>query len=305
MKKSALQIKLGETKILKVFQNAEIKDLNESERTLVVRISTASPDRSNDEMVPAGCDLTNYLKNPVVAAFHNYSKPAIAKTLDIQIDEGGIVAKLQFTPEGANPEADTLWKLYKDGFMNAWSIGFMPLEYTQKSEGGYVFTKWELLEYSAVLVPDNADALTMLRGKGMNVDELVEKDLDEVETKDGRVLSAKNRELIGTCVDTLKTSVKALQDLMDAAESGKSAEMIGEIVKSLSAEDKTKLKELLVDQQKEAEEAAKKAADEAKVKELESFVVNLRDTFRSTDKTVGQTLHSISKYFEKQKGGEK
>jgi hypothetical protein len=103
----------------------------------------------------------NYNRNPVVAAFHNYHQPAIGKTISLQKTENGIVAKVQFLPKGIYPLADQLYEIYKAGFMNAWSIGFIPkeavdLDLERPFSGGHRFEKWELLEYSAVPVPDNA-----------------------------------------------------------------------------------------------------------------------------------------------------
>lgn len=105
---------------------ASTKAAEDNSRTLVITISTKNPDRSNDEVMPEGCILENYMKNPVVAAFHNYHEPPIGKTLEINVSSDSIVAKVEFTPEGVNPTADMLYELYKGGFMNAWSIGFIP-----------------------------------------------------------------------------------------------------------------------------------------------------------------------------------
>ena len=42
--------------------------------------------------------------------------------------------------------------------LNAVSVGFIPLEWTE-NQRGYDITKWELLEFSAVAVPANQDAI--------------------------------------------------------------------------------------------------------------------------------------------------
>ena len=42
--------------------------------------------------------------------------------------------------------------------LNAVSVGFIPLEWTETKDG-YDITKWELLEFSAVAVPANQDAI--------------------------------------------------------------------------------------------------------------------------------------------------
>jgi septin family protein len=54
--------------------------------------------------------------------------------------------------------ARMIYDKYKNGFLNAFSIGFQALE-----KDGDTFTKSELLEISAVPVPANPEALTILR----------------------------------------------------------------------------------------------------------------------------------------------
>lgn len=160
-------------KLIRKTYQAETKDVNENDRTLVVRISTVNPDRSNDVVLPTGMLVENYLRNPVVAAFHRYDQPAIGKTLEVQQTDDGIMAKVQFVPKGISATADQLYEMYKSGFMNAWSIGFIPKKWSERGANmsdGREFQEWELLEYSAVLVPDNPDALTMLRSKGIEAE---------------------------------------------------------------------------------------------------------------------------------------
>lgn len=154
--------------IRKTFDSISAKAIDDG--SLIVTISTSNPDRSNDVVDPQGADLTSYLKNPVVALNHNYQGLPIAKTEQIEVKEDRIMAKVVFPKRGVYPLADTVHDLYQDGFMNAWSIGFIPKEFEPNDQGGKDFTKWELLEYSAVLVPDNPEALTMLRSKGFDVD---------------------------------------------------------------------------------------------------------------------------------------
>lgn len=162
----------GKTKIYKTVHAVETKEVDAESRTLIVKISTSDVDRSGDIVVPTGVVLDNYLNNPVVAAFHRYNEPAIAKTLEMKVADNFILAKLEFVPEGKYPLADILYEQYKGGFMSAWSIGFTPIEYDPIPNGGYKFLKWELFEYSAVLVPDNQNALTVMRSKGISDDDI-------------------------------------------------------------------------------------------------------------------------------------
>lgn len=167
----------------KTYLASETKVADGQDRTLVVKISTSTPDRSRDIVRPEGVQLDNYVRNPVVAFGHNYSGLSIGKTVDIQKVTEGIIAKVEFTPKGVYPLADQLYEMYKGGFMNAWSIGFIPKKWVDKEDGGRDFQEWELLEYSAVLVPDNPEALTLLRSKGVDVEPL-EKAMSEVKEEE-------------------------------------------------------------------------------------------------------------------------
>ena len=274
--------------IRKAFEASEIKQVDENSRSLLVKISTKSPDRYGDEMNPAGVKLENYFKNPVVAAFHRYDEPAIGRTKSIKTTDDGVIAEVEFTPVGVNPIADQLFEMYKQGFMNAWSIGFTSDDYTTKQDNGRVFNTWELLEYSAVLVPANPEALTVLRTKGVNTD-LIEKALNEPEKKEpetkevktpsdpeikeGRVLSEKNRSLISSTVEKMKEVSGALGELLDATNTDKTIEPGKPCAKS----------------------------DEERTDEALS---DMRDFLRDKDKEIGLILRDLNTYFSS-KGGDK
>lgn len=166
---------LKNKKIFKNFDVVETKvDANQS-RTLVVKISTPNVDRSRDTVQPKGMNAENFLKNPVVLFAHNYADLPIAKCVGLKVQETGIIATVQFPDEGIYDKADTVYKLYKSGFLNAWSIGFMPTDYDENDQGGMDFKEWELFEFSSVPVPDNPEALTIMRSKGIDVDAVIGK----------------------------------------------------------------------------------------------------------------------------------
>ncbi len=161
----------------KLFKNfeAETKVADGAPRTLVVRITSPAPDRSKDTVQPTGMNANNYEKNPVVLYAHNYADIPIAKCNNLKVTDEGILASVEFPQEGVYAKADTVYAMYKGGFLNAWSIGFMPTDYDENDQGGYNFKEWELFEFSAVPVPDNPEALTVMRSKGIDVDTLFEK----------------------------------------------------------------------------------------------------------------------------------
>ena len=126
--------------------------------------SSGATDRDGESLDPKGADLKAFKKNPVILPQHDYRKPAIGKAKNIKVVDGKIVFKIEFPEEGVNPEADVYRKLYKSGFMNASSVGFIPKEWKDNDKEPYrTYTKWGLLELSLVSVPANAEALVTQR----------------------------------------------------------------------------------------------------------------------------------------------
>ena len=163
----------------------ELKEVDEKERTITAFISTESLDRQGDIMRASGAQLAAYKKNPVVLWAHNYTTPPIGKNLWIKKvkDKPGLIAKTQF----ADTEfADEIFRLYQGKFLNAWSVGFLPLESkaleNENGGSGRDIAKWELLEYSAVPVPANPEALQLAVQKGI-IGETLAKELG-VETEE-------------------------------------------------------------------------------------------------------------------------
>lgn len=166
--------------ILKDFES-EVKAV-EDERALNVTITTKDVDRSGDIVEPKGARLINFKKNPVVLMAHNYQGLPIGKASNLEKSDNGITAKVTFPEEGVYPLADTIYNMYKQKFMKAWSIGFIPIksedivddEKGDKIGRGRRFKTWELLEFSACAVPNNPNSLSNMISKGINVD-LLEK----------------------------------------------------------------------------------------------------------------------------------
>lgn len=163
-------------------------------------ISTESEDRQGDIVRAAGAQVESYMRNPVVLWAHDYSELPVARTLDIQVVPGiGIRATFQFPDWGISEKADTVRRLWAGGYLNATSIGFQPLvsQEIRSSQGvrAQEFTQWELLEYSIVPVPANAEALR-LAIKTLTVE------------KYGRVLSTANEKRI-------REAAQMLQDVLD------------------------------------------------------------------------------------------
>ncbi len=121
--------------------------------------STNDDDRHGD-VVPTYVwekGLENYLKNPVILAYHSHSKPC-GRMLEHKIDSKGLWIKARISAAAAE-----VFNLVKDGVLSAFSIGFRILdaEYNQATDL-FVIKELELHEISVVSVPANQNTLFSL-----------------------------------------------------------------------------------------------------------------------------------------------
>jgi HK97 family phage prohead protease len=139
-------------------------------------LSTAAVDRPGDVISQDGWELENFRANPVVLWAHDSHAPPVGKASDIRVqrDEAGerLRATAEFTPPDMSEFGHMVGRMFEDGFLNAVSVGFRPLEWTFNEErGGFMpidFIKQELLEFSAVPVPANPEALIAARSAGID-----------------------------------------------------------------------------------------------------------------------------------------
>ena len=145
------------------------QDVKDDERRLRVTLTTGSRDRHGDILEPGGAQIAAYLKNPVVLWAHEYKSLPIGRCISLVRDGNALKAEIFFAPTAF---ARGVHDLYAKGFLRAWSVGFLPLDWdvienADKKFGGYHIRAWELIELSAVPVPANAEALTHAMGKGL------------------------------------------------------------------------------------------------------------------------------------------
>lgn len=135
------------------------KDLGEGIIEAVV--ASESEDRHGEVLELKGLDTSKYMKNPVVLWAHDYSQPPIGKTLTLKKKDGKLIAKIQFAIN-EDSFAHKIYKLYKGGYMKAFSIGFLPKEIDDNR-----YTKAEMIEHSSVPIPANSEALALAISKGI------------------------------------------------------------------------------------------------------------------------------------------
>ena len=127
--------------------------------------SDQSLDRYNEVIVAAGWRLDNYRKNPVVQNAHQYGDIlfTIGRATITEIRGDRLYQRIEFATD-INPMARIAYGLYKGRFLNAVSVGFMPVRWedgTEKSNFNRRFLEQELLEVSAVGIPANPNALQL------------------------------------------------------------------------------------------------------------------------------------------------
>jgi len=144
--------------MLKKYLRGYVEKINESEGILDVAIATdSSVDRDGESIDSDGWDFKSFKKNPVLLWAHNYREAPIGKVLDLRKDGDKILFRPQFAIN-ISERAKEAFKFYKEGFLNAFSVGFIP-----KEKEGEKILKAELLEISAVPVPANPNALVSAR----------------------------------------------------------------------------------------------------------------------------------------------
>lgn len=190
------------------------------DRSVQFTISKEVVDRDGDILRASGVDFTNYMKNPVFLSFHNSREFPLGKVTKFWVEGNAVKAIVYFPPIeelSTNPEqasekaklVDFTYHCYKTGMLNAVSVGFIPLEWVE-NENGFDIQKWELLEFSAVAVPANQDAIAEAVksfGKDFAKDFVTEE-------KSGRKISAQTREILNkikACGDELEKCQKTIK----------------------------------------------------------------------------------------------
>lgn len=195
-------------------------------RTVRFTISKEVVDRDGDILRASGVDFTNYMKNPVFLSFHNSREFPLGKVTRFWVEGNSVKADVYFptieelstNPDQASEKAklvDFTYNCYKTGMLNAVSVGFIPLEWIE-TENGFDILKWELLEFSAVAVPANQDAIAeAVKSFG---DEFAKGLVSKPMEKSGKRVSAETREILnrikacGDEIEKCQKSIKACSD---------------------------------------------------------------------------------------------
>jgi HK97 family phage prohead protease len=132
--------------------------------------SDESLDRHDEVISASGWRLSTYQRNPVFQNSHQYGDIlfTLGKALSTEVRNGKLIQRVQFATD-VNPMAKIAYGLYKGKFLNAVSVGFIPIRWengTEHNDFRRKFVEQELLEVSAVAIPANPNALTLAYKSG-------------------------------------------------------------------------------------------------------------------------------------------
>jgi HK97 family phage prohead protease len=148
-------------------------------------ISTENVDRVGDIVRQKGLSLKTYETNNVVLFNHRHD--AIIGNGHARKSGTTTYGDVEFMAAGISPLADTVKAMVGAGVLKATSIGFKPLKYeVRRNEDGYFIgldiKESELLEFSIVTIPANADCLSTAKSLGIDIEHVkqpIEAALDE------------------------------------------------------------------------------------------------------------------------------
>lgn len=272
-----------------VCRDIKVKSVGE-ESALIIEgyANTTDKDRQGDVILEEAWTkggLDNYLKNPIVLAYHNPEKP-IGEVTDYGINHKGlhVIAEI-------SKAAGDVYSLIREGVLKAFSVGFRVKDADYDSETDiFVIKDLEMYELSVVSVPANADSIFSVR-KSFETEEdyLSFKQLykkpepvpTKVETTEPVIKETKNvdKEKLSLTPEELEAAKqKAVEDALAAMEA--------------EAAKKTEIKNIAVEAATSGAERLK-ADFEAKLNEKDATIAATIEEFRNELKEKSAELAAI------------
>lgn len=153
--------------------NAVGMDITGVERGISFIFSDETVARDGHTISTAGWELQEFNSNPVFLWCHDASAPPIGRVVAVKKISRQLVGMVEFASREQYEFADTIYQLYKAGYLNATSVSWLPLEWKFSTEkgrprGAVDFIRQTLLEISAVPVPALPTALATARSNGID-----------------------------------------------------------------------------------------------------------------------------------------
>jgi phage head maturation protease len=145
-----------------------VRSVSPESHTFEFVANSGQVDRVGEALLPEGCDATNWKANPIILWAHDDYGLPVAKGTAFDADpEFGLVTRGLWASE-VLPFAGIVEALYDKGFLNGFSVRFIPRRWEDFNEGSEefrtkglrrVYREWELLEISVVDIPCDPRAL--------------------------------------------------------------------------------------------------------------------------------------------------
>jgi len=135
------------------------------DRRLTFVGATQNVARDGGILESGGWRLDEYRQNPVFLYAHQHEGLPLGRSTDVYEKGGELRFDVEFPERGLHPFADTVFDLYRTGFMKATSVGFRvrktrePSKEERERGAEWVSTDHDLLELSAVPVGADPGAL--------------------------------------------------------------------------------------------------------------------------------------------------
>ena len=105
--------------------------------------------RSIKEWGPSGKDRIK------LVAQHDINRP-VARITEMKEDTNGLYIEARF---GSHQDGDDYYRMAKEGLINEFSVGFVPVQKEENEKGGYDITQIKLYEVSMVTIAANDEAI--------------------------------------------------------------------------------------------------------------------------------------------------
>jgi HK97 family phage prohead protease len=170
-----------------------------------------------------GWDTKDFMRNPIALWSHS-SRDPIGVWRDVHVKDRALRGQLHLAPPGSTKLVDELRALLAANVVKGISVGFVPVEYGPRSNGGTHYLKQKLVEASLVSVPANPSALLTAKALGISK-ETIQKIFKSTETpstaqriRDYRrsIRKLKDRIAVATDPKSRATWMRALKHLEQA-----------------------------------------------------------------------------------------
>lgn len=177
----------GDEYISKTYNVEKVKSLED--RTLEFVISDENVDADNERIMLDGWNLKK-LYNGNLTFGHNFHGFSYAKAIRVWVDKANkkLMGRFKFAGPEVSSEADTLYKLYKGGYMKAVSPGFKAIRDNMTfgrtpNQPRITYNGQYLFEVSMVAVGSNQNALSVTKAFNQAIEDKVVDDLEVNELK--------------------------------------------------------------------------------------------------------------------------